>query len=387
VIEVFENQRVFFGQEGSGQFLQDTLAGWGAKKLLFITGKGSFRESGAEAFLDEALLSGFENRFSDFSTNPTLADLKQGLACFDAVKPDCIVAVGGGSVLDMAKLVNFFGSLDVDPEAYLDKRAEGNAGSNLVRLVALPTTSGTGSETTHFSVLYRGKVKYSVADPRMVPDAVVLNPALTTKLSPYQTACTGIDALAQGIESYWAVGSTKESRRWAEKAIQLAWDNLEQAVAAPDGESRRKMQEAAYWAGRAIDVSKTTAAHAMSYALTAHYGMPHGHAVALALPAVLLANASVTDQDVNDARGADYVRSTTADLCRLLGEEEPAAASQRLQELIAGIGLSDAWLSEHGFDPAQARKRVVQEVNPERLKNNPRQLGMESLLEISARIK
>jgi alcohol dehydrogenase class IV len=150
---------------------------------------------------------------------------------------------------------------------------------------------------------------------------------------------------------------------------------------------RAGMMEAAHLAGRAINVSKTTAAHAMSYALTAHYGLSHGHAVAMILPAVFEANAAVTDADVNDLHNVAHVRAVMHELCVLLKVDSSKKAAQRLQEIMARIGLSDTWFSAHGFDPTEARDYVAQEVNAERLANNPRKLDVELLARILAHIR
>jgi alcohol dehydrogenase class IV len=285
VLKLFKDQEVYFGEAGSTCYLNDRLAEWKCGRILFVTGKDSFFRSGAAGFLKEAGAKA-KFRFSEFEANPTCSDLIEGINFFESVNPDCIVAVGGGSVLDMAKLINFFGVNKINPTAYLEKRTKSVPAKDLLSCIAIPTTAGTGSEATHFSVLYNDKVKYSVADPRMVPDAVILNPALTAQMDSYQTACTGMDALAQGIESYWAVGATDESREYAGEAVRQAWSYLERAVRNPDPDSRQKMQEAAYWSGRAINISKTTLCHALSYSLTSYFGYPHGHAVGLFLPAV-----------------------------------------------------------------------------------------------------
>lgn len=285
MLKTFKNQEVYFGDAGATLYLKEKLGEREFKKTLFVTGKTSFSRSGAERFLVEAGAE-IHFRFSEFESNPTCSDLLEGLSLFETVQPDCIIAIGGGSVLDMAKLINFFGVSKISPQEYLQGAIQPEPDYSLLPCIAIPTTAGTGSEATHFSVLYKDHVKYSVADVRMVPYTVILCPALTEGMSPYQTACTGMDALAQGIESYWAVGATVESREYAKKAVQLAWSHLEKAVENPDIEDREKMQEAAYWSGRAIDISKTTLCHALSYSLTSHFGYVHGHAVALLLPAV-----------------------------------------------------------------------------------------------------
>lgn len=381
MVEVFLDQIVYWGESGASLFLAKKLEEFGAKRILLVTGKSSYISSGAESFVNEALKGHMIFRFHEFDPNPTLDDLRKGLEVFSKYKPDCVIAIGGGSVLDMAKLINLFGSTESNPSKYLDGQVA--IGQNpLLPMIVSPTTAGTGSEATHFSVLYREAVKYSVAERVMLPSIVILNPFLTVSMTAYQTACTGVDALAQGIESYWAVGATSQSQKYAVRAIKLSLQYLEQAVLNPDEASRKGMQEAAYWSGRAINISKTTLCHALSYSLTSHYGLPHGHAVGLTLPAVFLANSGVLKDDVNHPQGVEYVRKKISSLCALLGVDSPEAGAQLLQLMFNRIGISSSWISDHGFSPLQARSFVVQEVNTERLLNNPCKIGQELLSKI-----
>lgn len=380
------NEYVKVGAEGAEVFIQKFLAlGKPDDSVFMITGRQSYEASGAASFFTPLLADKRVVRFSDFSANPKTDDLRRVLSAFKESRANLILSVGGGSTIDVGKLVNYFATSGVDTEAYL----KGKRGKNAVFFpnLAVPTTAGSGSEATHFAVLYDGFKKISVADKRLIPSHVWLNSAFTASMPPYQTASSGFDALAQAIESYWAVGSTLESRQESAKALQLCLRYLEGAVLMPTSMHRAGMMEAAHLAGRAINVSKTTAAHAMSYALTAHYGLSHGHAVAMILPAVFEANAAVTDADVNDLHNVAHVRAVMHELCVLLKVDSSKKAAQRLQEIMARIGLSDTWFSAHGFDPTEARDYVAQEVNAERLANNPRKLDVELLARILAHIR
>lgn len=364
------DKHIQIGTEGAEGFVQRFLdLDKSFTPLFLITGRQSFESSGAESFFAPIIANRQVIRFSDFSANPNIKDLCRALNVFKASKAKLIISVGGGSALDVAKLVNYFAATSTDPVSY----AEGNRGSGdlFCPLLAVPTTAGTGSEATHFATLYIGFKKISVADKRMTPSHIWLNPEFTSTMSAYLTACTGFDALAQAIESYWAVGSTKESKKYSEEAIKLCLQHLEGAVLAPTPEHREGMLNAAHFAGRAINISKTTAAHSMSYTLTAHYGLPHGHAVALLLPAVFEANVAVAEDDVNDPRGALHVRDAIQNLCRLLDCNTTKQSAQKLRELMARIGLSGSWFSSNGFDPTKARELIIQEINKERLANNP----------------
>jgi alcohol dehydrogenase class IV len=239
-----------------------------------------------------------------------------------------------------------------------------------LRLVLAPTTSGSGSEATHFAVVYIDNDKYSVAGPGLRPDVAVLDPALPLSGSAYQRATSGIDAVAQAIESMWAVGATERSRRWARRALGLLLPCLETFVTAPTGQSARAMAIGSHLAGRAIDTSRTTAAHALSYAITKGYGVSHGHAVALTLGAFIEAHAGAGAGRLQP--GVDPVThaAVMAELLHRLGAADGASARDRFSALLARVGLTPR-LSEVGIVTPEQRRRLVTAVNVERLGNNP----------------
>lgn len=260
------------------------------ERILLVTGKKSYQTSGAEGFIGECLteMNLSTVRFCEFANNPHIDDLKNGLALAREFNPSLIIAIGGGSVLDMGKLLRFF--LTHHGEILSGKY---NKDEKSMPLIAIPTTAGTGAEATHFAVLYdeQGK-KHSIADSSILPDYAVIYPMLTYNQSPYVTACSGFDALAQAIEAYWNKNATPESDNYAVNAMEMIYPSLPVAVHNPTKEARDSMAEGAYWAGRAINITKTTAPHAFSYPFTAHYGIPHGHAVSMVFPKIAELNLS-----------------------------------------------------------------------------------------------
>ena len=364
-MESVNGQHVHFGADGSQGCLRQILRNRTVRRVLLVSGKKSFEISGASSWVLPVLSDIEVICFRDFSENPDLADLQKALASFHKQPFNLIIAIGGGSVLDMAKLIGFFCASGLNPDSYLNQKEDAEFEKQF--LVAIPTTAGTGSEATHFAVLYRDKVKYSVADKRILPDVAIVNPDLSSAMPPYLTACTGMDALAQAIESHWAVGATDESREYAAKAIQQSLQHLERAVNDPDEESRAGMAEAAYWAGRAINISKTTLCHALSYSITAHFNYPHGHAVALTLPFVLEYN--LTNMPVAE----------TQQILRLMNAPDIVSAKCKIVRLTRKIGMN-------GILPVSSNDvyTVLSDgVNPERLKNNPGLLTDHLLKEIS----
>jgi alcohol dehydrogenase class IV len=205
-------------------------------------------------------------RFSDFKPNPAIENIKAGVKALRKSKCDFIVAVGGGSSIDTAKGIKYYNHVDLP-------------------FMAIPTTSGTGSEATHFAVIYKDGEKLSIADARILPDYVVLLPHTLKTLPLYQKKCTMLDALCQAIESWWSRKATPESTEYSRKAIKLILDNMDSYLRNED-EGNKSMLIASNLAGKAINITTTTAPHAMCYKLTSLYDLPHGHAAALCLPKV-----------------------------------------------------------------------------------------------------
>ena len=379
------DDNIQIGPEGAENFVRGFLElGSLSAPLFLITGQKSYESSSAEKYFSSFFSGRQVIRFSDFTPNPKVDELTIALDTFKVSGAKMIIAVGGGTAIDLAKLVNYFFSTEIRPEEFMQGKR--GAGDNFIPLLAVPTTAGTGSETTHFSAIYFGFKKISISDKRMLPSHVWLNAVFTDSMSPYLTACTGFDALAQAIESYWAVGSTRESRQYSIKALKLCLQHIENAVLNPTLEHRTEMLKAAHFAGKSINVAKTTAAHAMSYALTTHYGVPHGHAVAMTLPALFEANADFTSKDVIDSRGVEHLHNIMTELCNLFAANSAKEVAQQLRDIMVKIGLSPYWLSEHDINPQKARETIIQEINEERLSNNPRRLNRDLLLKIVSSI-
>ena len=364
----------------SVQHLAAALASLGPKTVLLFTGRASFSASGAADILRRSLSDYHVHRVSHVG-GPQLEDVELEVEEFRSRKPNVVVAVGGGGVLDMAKLVAVLANQPGDPESYItgDRPVERDA----CPLVALPTTAGSGSEATHFAVVYRNKKKYSVAHPSLLPRVAVVDPQFTMTLTPRQTAISGLDALSQGIESYWSVNSTEESQGYARRAIRGALEHLPAAVHYPTRTARKAMAESAFLAGRAIDITKTTAPHAVSYGMTAWFGVPHGQAVAVTLPHFFRFNAATTEADVADHRGAAFVQQTMDELNAMLGTPNAHESSERLKALIREIGLATTF-EALGVSSCEARHRVMESVNPQRMTNNPRTVTATQLRQILA---
>ena len=344
-------QKCYFGKDAIAD-LQKELHILAPKKVFLFRGKRSYETCGAKIYLDEI----FNNEhiqveeWSDFEENPKIEDVLKGFELLKQSGASAVIACGGGSVLDMAKLVRFIYSYEGEliSNVFM-KRCE------ILPLFAIPTTAGTGAEATCFSVLYKDKIKYSVEHKDILPNYAIVYPPFTYNNTKYLTACTGFDALAQSIEAYWNLNSSRESDLYAEKAINLLWCNLPTVVNHPTHKIRDLISEGSYWAGRAINITKTTAPHAFSYPFTSNYGYPHGHAVALTFPYFMELNCS--EHNPNQLR---ILR-----LCSLLKLDINSNLKAQMQAYVKSIGLQKRVGDE--FD----MNFIIGHVNLDRLLNNP----------------
>ncbi|MBI4514584.1 MAG: phosphonoacetaldehyde reductase [Deltaproteobacteria bacterium] len=366
---------------GTGAVLQlrATLERLNARSVFLVTGKASFELSGAAAQVHGQLSEIEVWQFNNFSRNPEAPEVERGLAEFHRQTADAVVAVGGGSTLDVAKLIAL-GAAQGQQAGAIWRQGQAPR-LDAVPVVAIPTTAGSGSEATHFATVYAGGKKRSVAHPSMLPVAALVDPALTASASPKLTAVTGLDAFSQAVESFWSVHSTAESRGYSRQAITLVQRHLLSCVRRPAPEHRAAMCQAAHLAGKAINITKTTAPHALSYALTSRWNVPHGHAAALTLGAMLVFNSKVTKADVADPRGDEHVRATMAELFELLGCDSAEACREKIATLMRDVGLATR-LGEVGVRTPGQRGFLVEQVNLERLHNNPRALDRRQLREV-----
>jgi len=362
-------------EKGSIKNVEDILKSIKPKKIFLVTGKTSYYKSGANRILEPLLENYSVTHFMNFSPNPKLKDIKKGIRIFKEGF-DLIIAVGGGSSIDTAKSINILSAQRGNPAEYVKKKVKIDRRG--CPLIAIPTTAGSGSEATHFAVVYITGIKYSLAHEFILPEYAIVDPLLTLSMPKSLTASTGMDAFSQAMESCWSITSTKESRLYAEKAIKLILSNIKESVNTRSVESRNAMSEAAHLAGKAINISKTTASHALSYILTSRFGIPHGHAVALTLGQVLQYNAGVTENDCNDRRGKEHVKKIINKVLSILNCSTPREAKIMIQIMMKEIGLeTDIKKLGITYDDIES---IINNVNYERLRNNPRKFkDIESL--------
>jgi alcohol dehydrogenase len=339
------------------------------KNILLVSGKNSYKKSGAKKIIDDKLKNENVVVFNNFSPNPKLEDAITGTKIARENDIQIIIAVGGGSVIDMAKLIKSF---YLSPGNEKDISAGNkNVIDPYIPLIVIPTTAGPGSEATHFAVVYIQDKKFSLAASCLLPEVVILDGSLVLSGNKYQKSCNVLDATAQAIESYWASSSTEESRKYSLAALNLGWIEIENFIKPTcSPQNAQNMLEAANLAGKAINISKTTAAHAWSYAFTSFYDIPHGHAIWLTLPAIFETHIFVKDTDVTDPRGPEYLKKIMKNLNKTMSLNNDISFKNQLESVLDILGV-ESQMELLGVNTQEKRKTVSNLVNIERMSNNP----------------
>ena len=299
--------------------------------------------------------------FDQFTPNPLYEDVVKGVDIFNKEHCDTILAVGGGSAMDVAKCIKLYCKMPKD-KLYLDQEYKDTG----VKLIAIPTTAGTGSESTRYAVIYYKDKKQSVTHDSIIPNVAILEPRVLKTLPIYQKKCTMLDALCQGIESWWSVNSTDESKRYSKIAVETIVKHWQDYIFANTDEAAEKMMMAANYAGRAICITQTTAPHAFSYKLTSLYKLPHGHAVAVCLPVIWQYMTDHIDQCI-DRRGQAELAMTFRQIASAMGAPEVKSAIEAFLMLLDVMDIKNPVADNREAE----LKLLTNSVNPIRLKNNP----------------
>ncbi len=267
------------------------LAGRGCGSTLVVTSPSVVKLAGTRRLLDALAAAGMACAVYDRTVpNPTTGTVEEALALYREGGCQAIIGIGGGSSLDCAKAVGV-------RVAWPDRPLSKAAGVLKVRrrlpvLAAVPTTAGTGSETTIAAVITDAETrdKYAISDFPLIPDYAVLDPGMTLTLPPRLTASTGMDALTHAVEAFIGRSTTRDTREDALAAVKLIFENLERAYRdGSDLEARRNMLEASFLAGCAFTKSYVGYVHAVAHSLGGAYNVAHGCANAVILPVMLRA--------------------------------------------------------------------------------------------------
>ena len=245
--------------------------------------------------------------FNDVVPDPPIDKIVVGVKAVLDYQPDCLIAVGGGSVIDSAKAIREFAV-----------RMHGTA---KIALVAIPTTSGTGSEVTAFSVITDPvhQVKYPLVSESMLPEEAILDEELVKSVPPNVTADTGMDVLTHAIEAYTSINNNEFSAALAEKSVEICGAFLMRAyLDGNDWHARRKMHVASCLAGLAFNSASLGLNHGMSHQLGANFHIPHGRANAMLLPHIIEFNSGINIHSRSQKQYPKQVEKYES-IARLLG--------------------------------------------------------------------
>ena len=302
------------------------LAQLGVKRLLVVADP-YFRETDLPEKLKKATNAEKSEFFFEVKPDPSVELSAKGTALVQSFKPDTVIALGGGSAMDCAQAMVYFSGLPI-------------------RFVAIPTTSGSGSEVTDFAILTHDGVKHPLIDSRLQPELAILDGNLLSSLPKSLIADAGYDILAHALESYVALNAGAISRALAADAFHAAFTHLPASFAG-DTAVRLRIHEAATMAGIAFSQSGLGLCHALAHALGGQFHLPHGRLNAILLPAVVEANSAANAQYADLARRAGLGGSAELTAVRNL--------KNALVRLRKELGLPST-LSQAGIPPREVRQ-------------------------------
>lgn len=338
---------------GSSAQMPSVLSKYNVSHPLIVTDAVLMKLGVTKKMLDALDAAGVKYSIYDgVEPNPTIANVDAAFAQYKENNCDCIIGFGGGSAMDTAKTV---GARSVKPN--LDTKQLGGYFKLMIPVpkrvpvtVTVPTTAGTGAETTVASVIsdHETDRKYTVNDFMLRPHVAVLDPELAMGLPAYPTACTAIDALSHCVEGYVGFAHNDKTDNWAEQAVRMIFENIDKATAkGSDLEARGKLCLAAYYGGLCLDFSITGYVHPFCHKIGAKYGLVHGRCIGAVLPIIL------------DAYG-EKVYPRLARLATVTGvmpengtdEQKAKAFIQKIRDFDTqyGIGLTIPELSEADFE-------------------------------------
>ncbi|MBH5320301.1 bifunctional acetaldehyde-CoA/alcohol dehydrogenase [Paenibacillus sp. GSMTC-2017] len=313
--------------------------------------------------------------FSDVEPDPSVDTVERGRKMMEQFKPDCIIALGGGSPMDAAKAMWLFyeypdTNFDSLKQKFLDIRKRIYKYPRLgqkAKFVAIPTTSGTGSEVTSFAVITdknKGNTKYPLADYELTPDVAIIDPDYVDSLPKTAVADTGMDVLTHAIESYVSVMANDYTDGLALKAIQLVFENLELSYSTADPKAREKMHNASTIAGMAFANAFLGINHSLAHKWGGQYHTAHGRTNAILMPHVIRYNAQKPTKYASFPKYDHFVADKRyADIARMLGlpaqtvEEGVNSLIEAIRTLNRSLGIPESF-AELGFDEVDFEAKV-----------------------------
>lgn len=352
------------------EHVKDVIEELNAHKILLIKWSETALENQAGQELYKSISNCNVTELVFEKSNPDITDLYELYQNKKQEKPDIVIAVGGGSVLDIAKsfaaiLDNEYVSVEELRQAIIQKRT----GKPACPWIGIPTTAGTGSEVTCWATVWDGEKgsKLSLEDKRNYAYAAYIDPEFTMSMPMKLVVSSALDAMAHATESYWAKAHNFVSSIYALKAISMIMNNLELLMENPKKEYYLAMAEASMLAGRAFSNTKTTACHSISYPLTLRYGIPHGVAVSMLLPSLLCINkGEIEEKEI---------------LLEAYGAKTFEEAGERVDRILEKAGI-DHKLSDWNVKKGELDELAENCFTKGRMENNPVDLSKQDVVKI-----
>ena len=345
------------------------------RNILIISGNNSFKNSGAEKIISEVLKNKKVFIYNKKSFFTEFIELIEIIKIIKKYSPDLIVAIGGGSVIDYAKISNVL----VDCEDIKLKIINSNyeIKKKFANLVAIPTTAGSGAEVTSNAVIYIDGIKYSIESKELRPDNFFLVPDLVLSANNKIKSSAGFDAIAQALESLISKKSNFKSVSFAKKSLEISLKNYIEFISKPNLNNAGAMCLASNLAGEAINISKTTAPHAVSYPFSSLYGISHGHAVSLTIDKFLKFNFD----NIDKASCNFNLRERYNKIFEITKTNNINSFIEYLNNIKKNANLESNFLNL-GIDIKKNYTNILSKVNLSRLSNNPVDIKKEDLKNI-----
>ncbi len=345
------------------------------KKIIVFAGKQSFYKSGANKILK--LFTEKKNVKLIFKNKniPDSNELKKLYITFSKFKPDLVIAIGGGTVLDYSKILNILDDIENLEKRIIMQKIVPKKKNYF--LLALPTTAGSGAEVTSNAVIYVNKVKFSIEGEKLIPDQFILVSEFVIKNPKKIKSSSGFDAISQAIESVLSLKSSKKSVNFALASLELSLGNYLKYLDKPTEQNSSLMLLASNLSGKAISISKTIAPHAVSYPFTSYFNVSHGHAVSLTLNDFLKFNyfnqkISQSSFNLNERYKLLFKKFKVKNINEL---------DLYLKDIKKKANLEDNF-NNLGINLDKDIEKILDGLNEQRLKNNPIKINKKDIKEI-----
>jgi len=333
------------------------------KKILFISGRSSYYKTGASKIFEKKFQDKEKHIYIKKSYLPEYEELIKIINIKDKIKPDLIVAIGGGCVIDYAKIASVFDFSKNIKKKLINSDYKGN---KKIPLLAIPTTAGSGAEVTSNAVIYINGIKYSVEGPEIRPDYYALHPKLLLSSSMKIDSSSGFDAISQAIESMLSLKSTTESFFFSKRGLKILLNNYNSFLKKKNLINSYQMSLGANFSGKAINISKTTIPHAISYPFTTKFGIPHGHAVSLTFNKFLKFNYLNIKKNI-----ANFSLKKRYEYLFKITKTKNIEELDRFFLKLKKESLLEQNFKKLGINIDKNYEGIIDEVNIQRLSNNP----------------